>query len=108
MQITLLTVLTVISAEIVVITGGIKMKIGVINYHMKTIITAITIFLLSALITRIYVLGFIPVYEIIGCIGSLCFVVCAFIIGFYAGHGKCNYDRDMAQTKRDVIMGRLK
>ena len=75
---------------------------------MKTIITATIIFLLSALIARIYVLGFIPVYEIIGCIGSLCFVVCAFIIGFYAGHGKCNYDRDMAQNKRDVIMGRMK
>ena len=75
---------------------------------MKTIITATIIFLLSALITRIYVLGFIPVYEIIGCIGSLCFVVCAFIIGFYAGHRKCNYDRDMEQNKRDVIIGRMK
>ena len=75
---------------------------------MKTIITATIIFLLAALITRIYVLGFIPWYEIIGCIGSLCFVVCAFIIGFYAGHGKCNYDRDMEQNKRDVIIGRMK
>lgn len=75
---------------------------------MKTIIIVTIIFLLSSLITRIYVLGFIPVYEIIGCIGSLCFVVCAFIIGFYAGQGKCNYDREMEQNKRDVIMGRLK
>ena len=75
---------------------------------MKTIITATIILLLSALITRVYVLGFIPWYEIIGCIGSLCFVVCAFIIGFYAGQGKCNYDRDMAQNKRDVVMGRMK
>ena len=85
-------------------TGSLSDKLG---GNMKTIITAIII-LASALITRIYVLGFIPVYEIIGCIGSLCFVVCAFIIGFYAGHRKCNYDRDMAQNKRDVIMGRLK
>ena len=75
---------------------------------MKTIITAITIFLLSALITRIYVLGFIPWYEIIGCIGSICFIGCSFMLGFYAGQSKRNYDRDIEQNWNNIMQDRLK
>ena len=75
---------------------------------MKKIIAAPILVLTAIFIYRSVSLGCIFWYEVAGIIGSICFIGCSFMLGFYAGQGKCNYDRDMEQNKLDVVMGRMK
>lgn len=75
---------------------------------MKKIIAAPILLLTAIIIYRSISLGVIFWYEIAGMIGSICFIACSFILGFYAGQGKRNYDRDMEQNWNNVMAGRVK
>ena len=75
---------------------------------MKKIIAAPILLLTAIFIYRSISLGCIFWYEIAGIIGSICFIACSFMLGFYAGQGKLNYDRDIEQNWNNIMQGRLK